>query len=200
VAASQGQHVHAGCAGSGHAVGSIVDGEAAAGRYIEAAGRLDVQVGGRLAARYVFSRDDYRELVRKAESFEAWLDEQPAGTRCYGAGQSSAARGAQERDDTADGGDAPDRGQEADAAVLDDLVVGQMPGTWQLGQQVADGQSGMPEIPAGIEVESVGLQCGAQRLLVAGCRISEGAVEVEDHSPDAVEHRGMVTEAGSRLP
>jgi hypothetical protein len=199
VTTNQGQYVHAGGAGSGHAVGCVVDGEAAAGRYIEPTGRLDVQVGGRLAARYVFSRDNCCELVRKAESFEAWLDELSAGSGCYGAGQSGAARGTQESDDTADGCDAPDRGQEAGAAVLDDLVVGQMPGTWQLGQQVADGQAGMPEIPAGIDVESVGLQCGAQRLLVAGCRIGEGAVEVEDHRPDALKDRGMVTHDGSRL-
>ena len=40
------------------AVGSVVDGKAAAWQDIEAPGRFDVQVGGRLAARRVFSRDD----------------------------------------------------------------------------------------------------------------------------------------------
>jgi hypothetical protein len=79
-AASQGQHVHAGSAGRGHAVGCIVNGEAAARLYIKAPGGLGVQVVCRLAVRYVFSGDDCRELVREAECFQAGLDEQPAGS------------------------------------------------------------------------------------------------------------------------
>jgi hypothetical protein len=46
-------------------------------------------------------------------------------------------------------------------ALLDDLVVGQLPGTWQPLQQFADGQAGMPEVPAGVEGEAVRLQCRA---------------------------------------
>jgi hypothetical protein len=71
VAAGQREHVHAGCAGGSDAVGSVVDGKAAARRDIEAPGRLDVQVGGRLTPWCVFPGDNRCELGAQAESLKA---------------------------------------------------------------------------------------------------------------------------------
>lgn len=185
--------MHVGRAGGSHAVGSVVDGKAAAWRDIEAPGRLDVQVRGGLTPRRVFPGDNCCELGAQAESLKAGLDEEPTGARRYGARQPGTARSAQERGDAVDGGDVTDSRQKVGTALLDYLVVGQLPGTWQLRQQVADGQASMPEVPDVVEVKAVRLQCFAQRLLVAGRRVSEGAVEVEDQGLNAVVDRGMVT-------
>lgn len=193
MAVGQREHAHAGCAGGSDAVGSVVDGKAAARRDTEAPGRLDVQVGGRLTPWRVFPCDNRRELAAQAESLKAGLDEEPARARRYGAGQPGTACSTQELDDAVDGGDVADSRQEVGTALQDYLVMGQLAGAWQFGQQVADGQAGMPEVPAVVEVKAVRLQCCAQRLLVTGRRVSEGTVEVEDHGLNAVQKRGMVT-------
>jgi hypothetical protein len=193
VAAGQREHVHAGRAGGSDAVGSVIDGKAAARRDFEAPGCLGVQVGGRLTPWCVFPGDDRCELGAQAEGLKAGLDQEPAGARRYGAGQPGTARSAQERDDAVDWGHVADSRQEAGTALPDYLVMRQSPGAWQLGQQVADGQARMPEVPAVVEVKAVRLQCCAQRLLVTGRRVSEGAVEVEDHGLNAIVDRGMIT-------